>query len=77
MTQSIFDSAEISIPCPHCQAQQKHKIGRVRSDASLRCGSCSASFRIDAAEFYQALRMAERDLENLAKALTKSGKGEL
>lgn len=71
MTQS-FNAAEIDIECPHCQQQSPQKVGRLRGKVDVSCPRCSKSFAVDGTQLNQQLRVAEKQLDELGKKLSKS-----
>jgi endogenous inhibitor of DNA gyrase (YacG/DUF329 family) len=71
---SVFDSNVITIPCPNCGEKIDETIGRLKQDPKIPCPGCGKILAIDAEQFRQGEKSAEKSLDDFRRTLRKLGK---
>lgn len=71
---SLFDKAEIAIPCPQCGHESKKTIGWMKSHENMQCPGCGSVITLDSAELKKGIASAEKSLKDFGKNLSRLGK---
>ena len=66
-----FGNVSIDIPCPKCGYRITQPVSRLELNPQLTCPRCHVVFDVDATEFRQTLRDADKKLEALMRRLKK------
>lgn len=74
MTKSIFDGAEIGIPCPACGHKNQKTAGGLRSQNKITCGGCGRDIEIVDKGFRAGLDQADKAIADLKRKLGRAFK---
>lgn len=68
----MFDkSVKLDIPCPECGYETSLSIAKIESNPSYTCGGCKKTINLNAADFKDGLKDAEKQLKAFEKDLKK------
>jgi uncharacterized Zn finger protein len=70
MSNSVFDSHEITIACPNCKENLTEKLGILRESPAIKCASCGESIKFDASALDKGLSDADRSISEFKRKLS-------
>lgn len=73
MTLSI-DDTDVQLDCPACGRQFKQKLGRLKSNPTIKCPGCQQPIKIEASGLRKAVDKANESLGKLGAALKRLDK---
>jgi len=70
---NLFDESSIELTCPHCGHQFSERLGKLKAEPQLTCGSCSGAITIDASGLNATLKEVDQAQAELARTLRRFG----
>jgi transcription elongation factor Elf1 len=71
---NILDDQPIELACPHCGHKLKERIGKLKTNPKLTCGSCRGHIEIKADQMRGEIAKVEKALADLQRTLGRIGK---
>lgn len=67
--ESLIDSRELEVPCPHCRSINLRTIGWLRDRHEMSCTHCDELIVLGTAEIRNQIRTTTRQLRDLSGQL--------
>lgn len=66
---SLFENAEVEIPCPNCGHKTAQKVGWLKHNTQFTCGGCGRAIEVDSRKLHAGLDSAAKSIDEFRRRL--------